>query len=231
MKLLRALWREAGALWILMLVFNAGALNAAGFLRYGEVLSPMTGNLTLLGLSFSGLAAQAGMVFAVILISFFAGATLSGYGFPDHSAGLWRRSGAVLMLGGTLLLLAEVLPLPKIGRIAILAMVLGGQNGLALRYRGNLTRTTHMTGHMTDCGAALGRMIHNRSWQGDNLKRFLFHLSCVLFFLSGAAFTGLSTSWLQHRYSMDIVNLVAILYLLSGAGTYARGLRAYRASA
>ncbi len=231
MKLLRALRQEAGALWILMLVFIAGALNAAGWLQYGQTLSHMTGNLTKLGLSLTEQSAASFTLFGIYLFSFFIGATLSGYGFPEHRAGLWRRSGLVLMACGALLLLTEFLPFPQGARMAALALVLGAQNGLALRYRGILTRTTHMTGHLTDCGAALGRMIHGRCWRGENLRLFLFHFLCLGFFVLGVVFTALTVSWLEQWFSLDAIELAALCYLLAGAGTYARGIRARLAGA
>lgn len=231
MKWLRALLQEAGAMWILMLVFIAGALNAAGWLQYGQTLSHMTGNLTRLGLSFTSKDGEALALFLVCLLSFFLGATLSGYGFPEHRVGLWRRSGVVMMTSGALLMLAEVLPFSRGVRVAALSLVLGAQNGLALRYRGILTRTTHMTGHLTDCGAALGRMIHARSLRGENLRLFLFHFLCLLFFLSGVVMTALSAGWLERSYSLDAIELAALCYLLAGAGTYGRGLLARRGSA
>ena len=96
---------------------------------------------------------------------------------------LWLEAGAVLLMSGALLMLAEILPFPGSIRAAALALVLGAQNGLVLRYRGILTRTTHMTGHLTDCGAVLGRMVQSRSWHGENLRLFLFHLLCLWFLL------------------------------------------------
>ncbi len=229
--LLRALRHEAGALWILMLVFIAGALNAAGWLQYGQTISHMTGNLTRLGLSVSEANGEALAMFLSFLLSFFLGATLSGYGFPEHRVGLWQRSGAVLMMCGALLMLAELLQFPRDARVAALALVLGAQNGLALRYRGILTRTTHMTGHLTDCGAALGRMIHARSLRGENLRLFLFHFLCLWFFFSGVVITALSSAWLESRFSLDAIELAALCYLLAGAGTFGRGIYARRAGA
>lgn len=231
MKVLRALRQEAGALWILMLVFIAGFLNAAGWIQFGQTLSHMTGNLTRLGLSLTGQSGESFKLFGVYLFSFFVGATLSGYGFPEHRQGLWRRSGLVLMASGGLLMLSEFLPFPQGARIAALALVLGAQNGLALRYRGILTRTTHMTGHLTDCGAALGRMVHRRSWRGENLRLFLFHFLCLSFFMFGVVFTALSVTWLERWFSLDAIELAALCYLLAGAGTYGRGMRARQVSA
>jgi uncharacterized membrane protein YoaK (UPF0700 family) len=231
MKLLRMLRQEAGALWILMLVFIAGSLNAAGWLQFGQTLSHMTGNLTKMGLSLTGQSVESFKLAGIYLFSFFIGATLSGYSFPEHRQGLWRRSGLVLMVGGGLLLLSEFMPFPQGARMAALALVLGAQNGLALRYRGILTRTTHMTGHLTDCGAALGRIIHSRSWRGENLRLFLFHFLCLNFFMSGVVFTAISVTRLEQWFSLDAIELAALCYLLAGAGTFARGLRARQTGA
>ncbi len=224
MKLLQKLRQDAGAVWVFLLVFIAGALNCAGLLEYGQTLSHMTGNLTRLGLSLAEGAGEAIALFSACLFSFFVGATLSGYGFPDHRTGLWRRSGMVLMLSGAALLLEDALRCPPIVGASVLALVLGAQNGLALRYRGILTRTTHMTGHLTDCGAALGRMAHARDFRGENLRLFLFHLLCMLSYLFGVAAAALSAGWLERGFSMDAIQLAAICYVLAGAGTFGRGL-------
>jgi uncharacterized membrane protein YoaK (UPF0700 family) len=220
--------QDAGAVWIFLLVFLAGALNCAGFMRYGQTLSHMTGNLTRMGLSLAGKGGGAFWLLLCCVLCFFLGATVSGYGFPDHRAGLWRRCGLALMAGGSLIFLADLLRVPQGVGAAALAMALGAQNGLALRFRGILTRTTHMTGHLTDCGAALGRMVHARSWRGDNLRRFLFHLSCLASFFLGVAATALGAEWLERRFSADALLIAAGCYLLAGAGTFLRGMLAGR---
>ena len=43
--------------------------------------------------------------------------------------------------------------------------------------------------------------------------------------------TALSRSWLERRFSLDAIELAALCYLLTGAGTYGRGLLARRAGA
>lgn len=218
MKIIRFIRQEAAALWIFALVFMAGALNAAGFFQFAQTLSHMTGNITKLGLTLTGVSPEPFWWFLLILLSFFLGATASGYAFPTHSRGQWRRCGLVLVVSGLLLLLSKLafglIPL----RMCVLALVLGAQNGLALRYRGILTRTTHITGHLTDCGAALGRMIKAREWRGDNLRAFLLHLCALLFFLLGVlAISGLFTRHPGGR-SLSAVDVCGLLYVALGAG-------------
>lgn len=157
-------------------------------------------------------------------------AMLMEYWYRRYNVRTRRYSVSVAYLaGGALLMLTEALPFPRDARVAALALVLGAQNGLALRYRGILTRTTHMTGHLTDCGAALGRMIHARSLRGENLRLFLFHFLCLWFFFFGVVMTALSAAWLERRFSLDAIELAALCYLLAGAGTFGRGLYARRA--
>ena len=223
---MRGIKREIAVLWILALVFLAGLLNATGFLEFGQTLSHMTGNLTKLGFALSGSSQEPAWLFVLMVASFFLGATLSGYGFPEHRLGQWRRSGLVVLLAGVLLLIMELLIATAAVRIAAMALVLGAQNGLALRYQGILTRTTHMTGHLTDCGAALGRILHQKTWRGPNVKLFFFHLSCLVFFVLGALFTGFVVPSLEHSLSISAVTVAGIAYVLLGAGTLWRGVYA-----
>lgn len=191
MQALRLLRRNAAALWILALAFLAGALNAAGFLRYGQTLSHMTGNLLKLGLSLSGREAGPALWFLSFLLCFTLGALLSGFAFPKPVKEQWRRCALVMLAGGLLLLLPQALGLSDLARASFLAMALGAQNGLTLRYRGTLMRTTHVTGHLTDVGAALGRLLHEKGLKGEDLREFLLHLFSLLAFLLGVVLAAL----------------------------------------
>ncbi|NLX82463.1 MAG: DUF1275 domain-containing protein [Clostridiales bacterium] len=214
MKVIRWIRQEAATLWIFALVFMAGALNAAGWLQYGQTLSHMTGNLTKLGLTMTGQSPEPFWWFFLFIISFILGATVSGYAFPTHSRGQWRRCGLVLVLSGALLLVSALVhALPPL-RMTMLALVLGAQNGLALRYRGILTRTTHVTGHLTDLGAAIGRMVKARAFEGENLRAFILHLCALLFFLLGVVTISLTHSHLPGAISA--IDLCGFLYALLG---------------
>ncbi len=220
-RLVQALKQDAGALWILGLVFLAGMLNAVGFLRFGQTMSHMTGNLTKLGLAVSQRETGPVLLFVLCIVSFFVGATLSGFSFPAHRTGLWKRSGLVLLGSGILLMLTRVVAASVTVSLAALALVLGAQNGLALRFRGILTRTTHMTGHLTDCGAALGRMIAGKSFRGENLRLFLFHLCCLAFFALGVV----ACAWFTTVLHVDILLFGGLCYAVFGLGTLVRAIR------
>lgn len=214
---LAAIRQRVRALWLLGLVLTAGLLNAGGLLRYGETLSHMTGNLTKLGGAVADGRGQALWLLTAILLSFLVGATLSGLAFPKHTASQWRRCGSVLMMGAGLLLLSSWMTIPQSIKVCILALVLGAQNGLALRYRGMLARTTHVTGHLTDCGAALGRMLLGKNEQRrEDGRLFLFHLSCLLAFLLGAALASALGPWLQRTQGISMIEVGAVIYILMG---------------
>lgn len=216
MRFLERLRAEAGALWIVTLAFLAGALNTAGLLRFGQTLSHMTGNLTKLGLALSGKAQTPAWWLLLFLLCFMLGALVSGFAFPRVTRSQWKRCGQVLMAGGLLLLLPLALNLPELAQMLALALVLGAQNGLALRYRGTLMRTTHVTGHLTDVGAALGRLIHTRQLKGEDLRELFIHLSCLLSFLLGAVLASIYPN--QTGPGLTALALCALLYMFLGFG-------------
>ncbi len=214
--------------WIFMMVVLAGMLNAGGLLRYGQTLSHFTGNLTQMGMAIFEGELKTLLFLMGVLCCFFVGATLSGLAFPKHTACQWKRCGRVLLGCGGLLLLAEVLQLPRFVQAASLAFVLGAHNGLAIRYRGVLTRTTHMTGHLTDCGAAFGRMLLGGTEKSHDRHLFLFHLACMLGFLFGVVVALLVNAWLPTIHGFSVISATALLYVLMGAGTWAAGERGVR---
>lgn len=210
--------QDLDALWIFLLVFLAGFLNAAGFLRFGQTMSHMTGNLTKLGLAMSELDAGLIALFVVCVLSFLLGAAASSINFPADRPGIWKRCGLVFLPGGFLLVFSQALSASAFVSLAVLALALGAQNGLILRFRGVLARTTHITGHLTDCGAALGRMLAKKRFQGEDLRFFLFHLSCLIFFTLGVLVCAL----LSGALKINLLLLGGVFYLITGAAALAR---------
>lgn len=222
--ILRQWQQKAGGLWILMLLFMAGLLNGTAYLAFSRTPSHMSGNFTRLGISlFRDIGTPAGM-FALIVLSYFVGATLTGLVFPEHRLSPWRRIGLVLLTCGTLLVLSELIFTDAAPRVAAIALVLGGQNGLSVRYKGILTRTTHITGHLTDCGSALGRMIHQKAFHGQNRMLFFFHLSCLCTFFVGVVFSTQIPPAIEGFTRLGALIQAGLFYLLLGLGTLLRGV-------
>lgn len=208
---------DESTLFILLLALLAGALNTAGFLQYGQTLSHMTGNLTKLGLALTGRTREPAVWFLLFLLCFMLGAMLSGLAFPNPVRSQWRRCGLVLLTGGALMLLPEMLNLPSLVCILSLALALGAQNGLVLRCSDALMRTTHVTGHLTDVGAALGRLVVSKGLNREDWRDFLIHLLCLVFFLLGALLAALYAG--QSLVSFSPVALCGLCYALSGLFT------------
>lgn len=222
--LLRQWQQKAGGLWILLLLFMAGLLNGTVYLVFARTPSHMSGNFTRLGISlFRDIGTPSGL-FALLVISYFIGAVLTGLVFPEHRLSPWRRIGLVLLTCGTLLVLSELVFADTAPRVAAIALVLGGQNGLSVRYKGILTRTTHITGHLTDCGSALGRMIHQKAFHGQNRMLFFFHLSCLGTFFFGVVFSTQIPPFIEGITKLGALTQAGLLYLLLGLGTLVRGV-------
>lgn len=132
----------------------------------------------------------------------------------------WRRCGLVVLCAGVLLLAVELLFAASSAlRITVISLVMGAQNGLAMRYQGVLTRTTHVTGHLTDCATALGRILHQKTWRGTNWELLLFHVMCLVSFLLGVVLIGLYGPALEQHLPVSMVSLAGIVYMLLGVGT------------
>lgn len=186
------------------LAFNAGAVNAGGFLAVGQYTSHMSGivasisdNLVLgqLQLAFGALAA---------LFFFIAGAASSavlihwGRRHTHHS-----EYALPLLAEALLLLLFGLIGGNLAGRewlfvpvtVALLCFVMGLQNAMITKLSKAEIRTTHVTGMVTDIGIELGKLLYwNRTARADadrvvadRRKLWVWGPMVGLFFLGGLA--------------------------------------------
>lgn len=220
MRILRFLRKELAAIWVLCLMGIAGAMNAAGWLRYGQTLSHMSGNMSKAGFFLAEGKMDAALTLLMILLCYFVGAVISGYAFPKMTPHPWRRAGLVLMSCGAMLILSELLPIIDSARMGMFALVLGAQNGMALRYRGLLIRTTHITGHLTDAGAALGRMLRSRAWEGEEMRFFLFSCLGMLAFLTGSFLGAYVARVLRQEVGLTLPIVASLCYVVLGLMTF-----------
>ncbi|MGL4633520.1 MAG: DUF1275 family protein, partial [Cetobacterium sp.] len=94
--------------------------------------------------------------------------------------------------------------------VFILAFSLGLQNGLFIRYRGMVIRTTHMTGTVTDLGVVIGHYLRGNREITWKMKYYAMN---ILSFISGGLLVGLGLKYLGR----GILNYMSIAYILSGA--------------
>ncbi|WP_027474983.1 YoaK family protein [Curvibacter gracilis] len=155
-----------------LLAFNAGAINAGGFLVVGMYTSHMSGFVSMLAdnLVLGNVLLVASACGA--LLSFTAGAALTAvlvnWGRVHH-----LRSGYALplLLEAVLMLLFGLIgstfnrqtPFAVPFTVLLLAFIMGLQNALVTKISSAQIRTTHMTGIVTDLGIELGKMLY---WNG-----------------------------------------------------------------
>ncbi|MEY2654784.1 MAG: hypothetical protein RLZZ524_1812 [Pseudomonadota bacterium] len=197
--------RRLGAL----LAFNAGAINAGGFLAVQRYTSHMTGVVSavaddlVLG---AWIAAGAGLL---ALLAFIGGAMVTAIltnwarrraMHSEYALALLLEALLLLafgLLGGTLAHWSAhvgaqtLLPVT----VLLLCFIMGLQNAVVTKISQAEIRTTHMTGVITDLGIELGRLVYwNRATPADpalgpvlaNRERLaLLALIAGLFFVGG----------------------------------------------
>jgi uncharacterized membrane protein YoaK (UPF0700 family) len=187
----------------LVLALVAGAVNAGGFMIIGKYTSHMTGILSSVADEMALAHYQEVMAGLGYFLAFLCGSICSTQTI------LWARRHrlhseyalplayeAVLLLVFTAIgmnldwLLSITVPLT----VALLCFSMGFQNALITKISKAETRTTHMTGVVTDLGIELGRLISfhhfSSSPQGQivktDLKKLKIHASILLFFVTGS---------------------------------------------
>ncbi|MGV8805803.1 MAG: YoaK family protein [Polaromonas sp.] len=152
-----------------LLAFNAGAVNAGGFLVVSMYTSHMTGFVSLLAdnLVLGNLTLALGA--AGTLAAFIAGAAFTAVQVNwARQNGLRSEYALPLLVEALLLLVFGLLgatlnrqtPLAVPLTVLVLAFTMGLQNALVSKISSSQIRTTHMTGIVTDIGIELGKMLY-----------------------------------------------------------------------
>jgi uncharacterized membrane protein YoaK (UPF0700 family) len=185
-----------------LLAFNAGAINAGGFLMVGMYTSHMTGFASMLAdnLIVGNMALVLGALGA--LLAFTAGAAVTAILVNAARQRVLRSEYALpLLLEAILLLIFGLLgatltrqtPFAIPLTVLVLAFTMGLQNALVSKISSSQIRTTHMTGVITDIGIELGKAIYwNRMAtaaqsrvRANRLKLRLFTTLLAMFILGG----------------------------------------------
>lgn len=215
-------WVGAGAF---ALAAVAGMVNAVGFLAFEhQAITHLTGTTTLLGVAVAQGEGGLALNLFLFLLSFFAGAALSGALVRDSTLRLGRRYGVALMIESVLLLLAiPLLREHSTAGICVATAACGLQNAMASTYSGAVLRTTHVSGIFTDLGIMLGQRL--RGLAHDARRRNL----CLLILL-GFALGALAGAAGFARMAERVLLLPAVLTGVAGLTYAAYHHRALRRS-
>jgi len=152
-----------------LLAFNAGAINAGGFLVVGMYTSHMTGFASMISdmLVLGSFTVAIGATGA--LLAFVAGAActavLVNWARQNHlrseyALPLLLEAGLLLVFGLLGATLNRQTPFAVPLTVLVLAFTMGLQNALMSKISASQIRTTHMTGVITDMGIELGKLFY-----------------------------------------------------------------------
>ncbi len=196
--------RSVVAHWLL-LGFNAGCINAGGFLATGRFVTHVTGFATLFGTDLLHGHIAASFSILSVPVFFLLGATIAGlltdrplhYRRPPHYDYVMALCAACLGLAA---LAGEFETFGRFGQsfrleetyflLALLCLASGLQNGAITSSSGSSVRTTHLTGLTTDLGLGIARLLTfdkaDRRFDEEALASSL-RLGTVLAFIAGSA--------------------------------------------
>jgi uncharacterized membrane protein YoaK (UPF0700 family) len=218
------------AIW-LSLAFQAGAINAGGFLACHRFVTHTTGFATLFGteLAYKNWFGAVGIL--SVPIFFLIGSMIAGY-FVDHRLleGKHPDYPVVLFLMTVFMMIVTVgglmgafgefgeeLALTRdYALLALLTMTCGIQNAMVTSVFGAVIRTTHLTGITTDLGIDLVRIMTGtyRHTKSDEIRATWMRIGIIASFVAGsfAAIVYVSAEY----WGFAIPTLISlILFILS----------------
>lgn len=190
--------------WILILTFIAGSINVYSISKFKTPITHYTGNSSLFAI---GIVKKHNLRIIYLIICFFLGSTFSGILFHEKNLKPQKRYGITLfILGIIVLFLNKIIEEKYI--IYILTAIIGIQNGLFIKFKGCMVRTSHITGYLTDAGFSLGSILRGKREQTWNL---FFYITSILFFIFGGIFSVILLE--KTNYTLEIIG---ITYIFTG---------------
>ncbi len=213
----------------LLLAFNAGAVNAGGFLVVSLYTSHMTGIVAMLAdhLVLGNIKLVLGAIGALWAFMSGAGTTAIMVHWARHRH-LRSTYALPLFIEAVLLLLFGLMgaitlswptPFSVPLTVLLLAFLMGLQNAVVTKMSSAQIRTTHVTGTVTDLGIELGKALFwNKSGAPPqqqvraNRERLWLHAALLLCFLTGGI-TG--AAGFKYLGFICVVPLALVLLLLA----------------
>ena len=224
-----------------ILAFNAGAINAGGFLVVHMYTSHMTGFASMLAdnLVLGNMTLVLGALGTVL--AFTTGAAVTAVMVNWARQRHVRSEYALPLLAEALLLLIFGLMGATLNRqtpfavpltVLVLAFTMGLQNALVSKISSSQIRTTHMTGIITDIGIELGKLFYwNRTESPleSRVRANQIKLKLLLTLLAAFVLGGLvGAAGFRYIGFIWVVPLAILLLALSLPPLYADLLRTVR---
>lgn len=201
----------------LFFVGGVALAAVAGFVNAVTLLSPfhvtathLTGTVSRAAVAVSDPSSSLDARLATLLIlSFVAGAAITGASLDSTKLRLGRRYGVLLLLESGLILTSSLLLSDNVMfGLLVVATASGIQNALATQYSQAIVRTTHVTGLVTDLGIALGKFIARR---GVEVWRPQLHFGILAGFILGGMLGARGWDALGPQALMIPAGFLAIL--------------------
>ena len=212
-----------------LLAFNAGAINAGGFLVVGMYTSHMTGFASMISdmLVLGSFTVAVGATGA--LLAFVAGAActavLVNWARQNHlrseyALPLLLEAGLLLVFGLLGATLNRQTPFAVPLTVLVLAFTMGLQNALVSKISASQIRTTHMTGVITDMGIELGKLFYwNQGARPPELQvranRIKLRLYAMLLgaFMAGGVVGAAGFKYLGFVWVLPMAGLLLLMSL------------------
>lgn len=207
--------RKNFKLWFL-LAFQAGAINAGGFIACQRFVTHTTGFATQFGLdlaraswkeAFGALTVPVFFLFGAMISSFFIDLPLQKnqkprYEFPCALIFLALLTATILGELGIFGVFGDDMIFAKdYFFLVLLCLASGLQNALLSNAKGKSVRTTHLTGVTTDLGASLVRIFfsdQNSQMQENDRIDSLARVGTIAFFILGSTLSAIL--FIKARY-------------------------------
>ena len=205
-----------------LLAFNAGAINAGGFLVVGMYTSHMTGFASMISdmLVLGSITVAVGSVGA--LLAFVVGAActalLVNWARQNHLRCEYALPLLLVfgLMGATL---NRQTPFAVPLTVLVLAFTMGLQNAVMSKISASQIRTTHMTGVITDMGIELGKLLYwNQASRPPELRVRADHIKLRLYaILLGAFMTGgiVGAAGFKYLGFVWVLPMAGLLLLMS----------------
>lgn len=199
-----------------VLACSAGCLNALTLLGPMEhTVTHLTGTTTMMAVAITESNIAEVVHLFLLLLSFFLGATFSGFITRTSNIRFGRRYGVSLVFQALVIGVAWYV-IDYNFRLAhvLISFSCGLQNALASSYSGTIIRTTHVTGLITDLGIHFGNVLANTRRTG---RKMVIQIFLVLGYFSGGIIGGFLYSEIGNAlllFPILVAGSLAVVHLL-----------------